>query len=192
MRFREHYGIAKDIAGKEASFFFLMGSLFPDYVERHRIHRTDETLDLIKKRLHRALHTKNKIIKDYLLGTCMHYICDYCCYSHGDKYYEMVHHRIFENAEQAFYCNRPDIRLKCLKNARRFYDKYKPENLSVSDSETFRAKSVKMRIKLDHLLSKRICRIENLHSKEWWIDERIMEIDLYYAYALCYFIYHLF
>ena len=51
MRFREHFGIAKDVAGEKAGFFYLTGSLFPDYVERHRIHRSDETLGLIKKRI---------------------------------------------------------------------------------------------------------------------------------------------
>ena len=171
MRFREHFGIAKDVAGEKAGFFYLMGSLFPDYVERHRIHRSDETLGLIKKRIYRIQHTSNPIVKDYLLGTVMHYMCDYCCYSHGDKYYEMIHHRQFENAEQEYF--RKHSRKKYLINAEAFYRKNRDKNKKLSIEKT---------------LKRRAKYIENLNSTHWWSDERIMKADLYYAYALCYYI----
>ena len=172
MRFREHFGIAKDVAGEKAGFFYLTGSLFPDYVERHRIHRSDETLGLIKKRIYRIQHTSNPLVKDYLLGTVMHYMCDYCCYSHGDKYYEMIHHRKFENAEQDYFCKHS--RKKYLINAEAFYRKNRDKNKKLSIEKT---------------LKRRENYIENLNSTHWWSDERIMKADLYYAYALCYYIY---
>ena len=191
MRFQEHYGIAKDVAGKDATFFYLMGSLFPDYVERHRIHRSEETLELIKRRIFRAKNSKSRVVNDYLLGTCMHYICDYCCYSHGDKYYEMVHHRIFENAEQLYFKKNSKARVKYLKNAKKFYQKKILDCLS-DKTEDYSVKNAKMiRKNIDEALSSRLKRIERLNSVHWWTDERIMEIDLYYAYALCYSVYRI-
>ena len=167
MRFRAHYGIAKDIAGEDATIFFLMGALFPDYIERHRIHRTYESLPLIRRRIVHIHGMRDSALKEFMLGTVMHYVCDYCCYSHGEKYYEVVHHRIYENAEQEFYRNNPELRVKCLKRAKNYYEKHDKTNLI-------------------NMLASREQKIKALNSVTWWTDERIMEIDLYYAYALCY------
>lgn len=164
MRFISHWNIARDVAGEKSNLVYLLGSIFPDYVERFTRHRTNESLDIIEDRINQISSLKDGVKKQYLIGTVMHYLCDYCCYAHSDKYFELIHHRIFECKEQKFHIkNSRDIYIKRMN---RFIEQY--ENI---DLQTF--------------IKERNEYIEQLNIPKWWKDFQIMELDLSMAYCLC-------
>lgn len=168
MRFYSHWNIAKDVAGENSNLAYLLGSIFPDYFERLTRHRTCESLSKIEERIRYIDSMKDGLKKQYLIGTVMHYLCDYCCYAHSDRYFEWIHHRIFECAEQKFYSK--NSRDKYIQRMNTFCEKHKDIDVS---------KFIKKRIKY----------IEDMNSKKWWIDKHIMKFDLSTAYCICKYTY---
>lgn len=170
MRFVEHYNIAKEVSGGHYTIPYLLGSCLPDWFERFRLHRTKESLDIILNRIELVKKMQPGVTKDYLLGTIMHYLCDFSCYAHSDKYYDFLHHRIFEVKEQKYF--KHVFRKPYMTRARFFYNKY-------HNKQHF----------IEKVVMKHDITIENLNCKKWWNSKEIMKIDLVYAYRLCYYVY---
>lgn len=167
MRFYSHWNIARDVAGENSNLAYLLGSIFPDYFERLTRHRTYESLDKIEERIRYINSMEDGIKKQYLMGTVMHYLCDYCCYAHSDCYFEWIHHRIFECSEQKFY-------------------KYNSKDKYIQRMNEFRTHT---NVDVSKYLDRRNQYIAKLNSDKWCKDKRIMKLDLFTAYSICGYMY---
>lgn len=179
MRWKQHRMIGKDCFCNKPSLFFVIGCCAPDVLDFYRTHRAKETLDIFVKNSTKIRKMRNGFIKDYCIGVLSHYICDYCTQAHGEEYFRFFRHRVYEVQMQKYY----------LKNYNEFYNL--PNNNPIIIPQILKVPGLndelfveKFRIFLEKYLLERNEKVKALESSKWYIDHRIMALDIYYSYCL--------
>lgn len=182
MRWGEHWRISKDCLEPRKSLVYQLGSILPDWFNRHPVHRWNDTKDLFLERAYRVRKMEEGLIKNWNLGVLSHFVCDYCCMAHNEAYYELYKHRVYEVNSQKLY---KELRLSSNENKNRWmhYEvKYNSSELKKSKSEEDFKRD--MSLMIEFYLNELHTRINNLGSEKWYKDDRIMELDIKYSYAL--------
>lgn len=175
MRFKQHRAIARDVFEDESdNKIFAFGCIVPDYIRRHPIHICNKTFDIAMDMFFSLKDDKNAKISHLNLGQVCHYICDYCCYAHGKKYYSLLYHRIYEVRIQKYYfANREKILL--------WYEKYKSSNQRINNQITDKDSLCKyIREQVERLEKKN----DSYNDKYWCMNKSIMKNDIKMAYIL--------
>ena len=181
MRWVEHWTIGKDVMGDEHGLFFLLGCIMPDWFERHPIHRTTETFEMIVNRAEKLRYGKG-IKHEWQLGTVVHFICDYCTQAHNEEYYDLYKHRVYEVMAQKYFKRQHKedktlhLRVKKIDVPPALMDK----NISSAMFENELHKLIEDQLKELHK------RIAELESPKWYRDSKVMELDIIYSYKLVY------
>ena len=104
MRWVQHWCIGRDIKGHNASLVFKLGTILPDWFEISTPHKIETTFDMVLHRIMQVSKMTRGYKRDFLLGTIVHYIADYCCYAHLEgNYLDCIHHRQYETKSQRLY-----------------------------------------------------------------------------------------
>ena len=103
MRWREHWGIGRDALWSRRSLAFQLGTLLPDWFERKPKHKSELTLHRICMRIAIARQMWDGARKDFVMGTIVHYLCDYCTYPHEYCYEDYESHARHEIGAQRRY-----------------------------------------------------------------------------------------
>ena len=162
MRWIEHWKISKMVLRRK-SLCYQLGSILPDWFERRPRHTMEHSLDRVLKKIEKVQTMKNGRRRDYLLGTIMHYLEDYCCFAHNDnEYTKWYKHRVFEVQSQKYF--------------REHYKYYLPliDNLQDKDFCEFITKTVRKMEKY----------VYNLHNENWERDVRIIKCNIEFAFYL--------
>lgn len=201
MRWGQHWRISGDTYLPKRSLIFQLGSIMPDWFDRHPIHRWVDTKELFLDRVCKVAQMKPGIRRSWYLGFIAHFACDYCTMAHNEEYYNFYKHRIYEVLAQKYdkkirkekpghvkkWMNAVDIRMLQ-------YAETQGENEAGDDAGT----NVTDPIMPDEasVLRKKACYavetcteklhtdIAALHSPDWFRDRRVAELDIRYAYAL--------
>lgn len=103
MRWREHFDVGKQVLWNRNSDAYKLGLLLPDWFERKHWHRTEDTLDMIVNRIEMTRKLEWGTRRDFVLGTIVHFLCDYCTYSHENMYNDFTAHAKHEIDGQKWY-----------------------------------------------------------------------------------------
>ena len=167
MRFKQHWLIAKDIAGDKANLAYQLGSIFPDYFERLHRHTMSCMLESIHKRIDKIQRMPDGLRKQYLMGTVMHYMCDFCSYAHNDDVYnKWIRHRLYELNEQRFFLKHRKIQ----QSDKWWFDQ---SNLYINNVDA----------NLEH--NRFVCEWLVVGFDDWWKDQVVFTWVLYAAYQTC-------
>ncbi len=74
---------------------YLLGSIAPDLNVAFPKHTIRLTINRWKRRLRRVDKTSSDLVKSFMLGVIIHYICDYFCYVHNIRSHGLKH-KIYE------------------------------------------------------------------------------------------------
>lgn len=160
MRWVMHWKISKDCYDSK-SLIYQLGSILPDWFMRHPIHCYNKTKEKFEKRLYKTKQMKPGFRKNWNAGVLAHYIEDYCCTAHSDEnYFHLYNHRVFEVQEQKFF---------------KKFSTIKKFNIESKETIIETIESTLQSLQQD---------IKNFNSNEWYTDTKIMELDIYYSYAL--------
>lgn len=186
MRWGVHWRIGKDSLHGRKSLAFQLGTILPDWFERHPIHRRKESFDLVLKRIGQLREMKPGIKRDWYAGTVAHYLCDYCCTAHNEEYYRFYRHRIYEVRSQDYFkAVREKRKTGYIADQMRFVQRMKREYPALFDgslpNDRFCAETAKL---IRAVVQELHRRIQALHAKEWWTDLRVAELDVRYSYRL--------
>lgn len=178
MRLIQHWKIGKDCMGRYSSLAFQLGTILPDWFERKTMHRIDESLDLILNRLNIISRMPEGIKRDFMLGTVVHFITDYCCFAHvGNHYNNWIVHRIYEVKSQKLYCNQDTYNY--ILNMDNLYNKFIQE-VTLTDNMY-----INIEIYL-HYIKNRLQYRYITPNMKWYRDTNIMNTDIIYAYNMVY------
>ena len=179
MRWGEHWRISRDTYFPQKSLAFQLGSILPDWFERHPIHRWVDTKELFLDRVCRIADMKKCVRRDWYLGTVAHYICDYCCMAHNEEYYSLYKHRVYEVLSQKYDKKK---RKRGTPQIKKWMNAVDCGFMYTDDSES----DLKARIcyAVEQCIAKLHGEIRALNSTEWFRDARIMKLDIEYSYAL--------
>ena len=189
MRWGMHWRIGRDSLTGRSSAVYQLGTILPDWFERHPIHRAEESLTRVLKKADRIRFMKRGIRRDWLLGTVMHYLCDYCCMAHGGEYYRFYRHRVYEVDSQIWF---KQIHLQkrafYMDEQRRFIAALPAVSHALSTT-AMQMSSAGFQAELRRLILRTVAvrqsRIDALGSGQWWTDRHIMSLDVRCAYQLC-------
>lgn len=178
MRWIQHWKIGKECLGRYSSLAFQLGTILPDWFERKHVHKIDDTLDLVLNRIDIISKMPRCIKRDFMLGTVVHFITDYCCFAHVDENYNSwIGHRIFEVRSQKLYLANDTY--KYILNMDKFYNEFKQTKkitnniyIDVLNYLHFYQNKLQYRYRVPHI--------------KWYYDENIMKTDTYYAYNMIY------
>jgi hypothetical protein len=186
MRWGVHWRIGRDSLHGRESLMFQLGTILPDWFERHPIHRRKESLGLIAERIVRLREMQPGRKRDWYLGTVAHFLCDYCCMAHNEEYYRFYRHRVYEVESQKYYKRvraerKPRYvaaQLRFLEQAKRLHPALFDGTLSDDD---FRGEMLDL---INSAVLSLHRKIEALNTAEWWTDLRVAELDVRYSYYL--------
>lgn len=93
MRMATHIKIAKAVKIKTEehtklrinNIAYLLGSIAPDVTHRLMRHNVDTSITKFVVWLQKLENRKDGLARSFLLGTIMHYSCDYFCLAHNEK-----------------------------------------------------------------------------------------------------------
>ena len=183
MRWGEHWRISRDVYYPDKSLFFQLGSILPDWFERHPIHRWVDTKELFLDRICKISRMKRGKRREWYLGTIAHYICDYCCMAHNEEYYNLYRHRVYEVLSQKYDKKKRkdgDRRIEAWMNR-------VGTKLWMQDRGEVQAGN-NLREKTGHAVELYTGRLHEeinaLESSEWFRDPRVMKLDIEYSYGL--------
>lgn len=180
--------IGRDSLHGRKSLIFQLGTILPDWFERHPIHRRKESLSPVVKRIVRVREMQPGRKKDWYLGTIAHYLCDYCCMAHNEEYYRFYRHRVYEVESQKYYKHVRKKRkpryaaaqIRYMQQMRRVYPAL------FDGSAQGSAFSTELLELINTTVSELHRRIRELNCEKWWTDLRVAELDVRYSYRLIY------
>ena len=179
MRWGEHWRISRDTYYPEKSLMFQLGSILPDWFDRHPIHRWVDTKELFLDRMCRIAGMKKGWKRDWLLGFAAHFICDYCCMAHNEEYYNLYKHRVYEVLAQKYDKKK---RKKGAAQIKKWMDAVDCGFMYSEDDELeFRDRIC---YAVEQCIGRLHAEIAKLNSADWSRDARVMKLDIEYAYAL--------
>lgn len=213
MRWGEHWRISRDTYLPKKSLIFQLGSIMPDWFDRHPIHRWVDTKDLFLDRVCKVAEMKPGIKRDWLLGFTAHFICDYCCLAHNDQYYDLYRHRVYEVLSQKYDKKKRKNGPKQIEKWMNAIDCSFMYFGNEGDSGSVEAGNCreggtgneagtgnngskngsindvselreKVCYAVEQCIKKLHSEIATLNSEEWSRDARIMKLDIEYSYAL--------
>ena len=94
--------------------YFRLGNVFPDISwQRRRLHEQSRAEAMVRRKISRFCRrpllegpVDGPVLsrrRSFLLGVVMHYVCDFSCYVHTDRYTgTLKEHRAYEEAQAAF------------------------------------------------------------------------------------------
>lgn len=94
--------------------YFRLGNVFPDISwQRLRLHEQSRAEAMVRRKISRFCRrpllegpVDGPVLsrrRSFLLGVVMHYVCDFSCYVHTDRYTgTLKEHRAYEEAQEAF------------------------------------------------------------------------------------------
>lgn len=186
MRWGVHWRIGRDSLHDRYSLIYQLGTILPDWFERHPIHRRKESLAPMLKRAERVRSMAPGLRKDWHLGALSHYLCDYCCLAHNDEYYNFYRHRVYEVDAQTYYKNVREKRKARYVAGQMRFAKFVQKNYPTLWDGT--AKGEEFRLELRRLINETVDelhgKIAALDSEKWWVDRRVAELDVQYGYRL--------
>ena len=186
MRWGEHWRIGRDTYLPKRSLIFQLGTILPDWFDRHPIHRWIDTKDLFLDRVCRIADMKPGIRREWDLGFTAHFICDYCCLAHNEKYYDLYRHRVYEVLSQKYDKKK---RKNGARQIRKWMNAVDCGFMYSDDSRAGLREQVCYAV--ERCIEKLHSEIDALHSEEWSRDARIMKLDIEYSYALLKTVLHL-
>ena len=125
---------------------------------------------------------RNGFARDWKLGVLAHFICDYCCMAHNEQYYDLYKHRVYEVLSQQVY---EKLRYgDAFNNILMEYGTAEYDLTSFETAESEAAFKDALSQMIEHYLRELHSRIEGLECYEWHRDERVVCLDIAYAYAL--------
>ena len=186
MRWGVHWRISRDSLHERSSLIYQLGSILPDWFERHPIHRRKESLMPFLRRTERVRSMTPGVRKDWHLGALTHYLCDYCCLAHNDEYYRFYRHRVYEVDAQKYYkAVREQRKPRYVRGQLLFADKVRKRYPALwngtAAGEEFQRQ---LRQLVDETVDELHGRIRDLQSEKWWVDRRVAELDVRYSYRL--------
>lgn len=188
MRWGVHWRIGRDSLHARKSLIYQLGTILPDWFERHPIHRRRESLMPFLKRAERVREMKPGLRKDWELGCLVHYLGDYCCMAHNEEYYRFYRHRVYEVISQNYLkrvreANKPTYTL-----LQKHFAAYVRREFPTLWDRT--ANGVMFREELRRLINTTVDalhgKIDALQTEKWWLDLRVAELDVRYSCRLIY------
>ncbi len=173
MRWMQHWTIGRDCLNSNFSLPFQLGCVLPDWFERHPIHRYSDNQDRFWDRVGKIRSMKSSAKREWYLGTIVHYICDYCTQAHNEEYYQLYRHRVYEVKAQKLF-------LKNHKEHKDTYIEYAKPHPIPHPTETIADLKAYLETTVQQLHND----IDQLNTPEWFTDERVMNLDIEYAYKL--------
>lgn len=175
MRWVEHYGIGKGSYGKGAPLMYKLGCLMPDWFERNKHHTYSETKEAFIDKVKTCLNELGEHKKDYVLGTIVHYICDYFCTSHDDTYSEYYKHARFEIMSQSYYKGLREM----------FDDNFGAGGRKVVGHDQISIKSTEQLVKyLEQQIRNMKNEVAEYWTSDWFKSSEISRINIEYSYSV--------
>lgn len=157
------------------TFRFRFGSVGPDWIKRSPIHRKEETFEQVMEWYHNLPQMDDKQ-RNLYQGYICHFICDYCTFAHGERYYDLLGHRIYEvQMQKYFLSHREQISRK--------YMKYRDSRENLYNSLSEQEKN-----NLSDYIFQYLEKLEKKNmsygNPKWFQDQRIMKNDIWAAYVV--------
>ncbi len=188
MRWGVHWRISRDSLHGRKSLFYQLGSILPDWFERHPIHRRKESLIPFLMRAERVRNMKPGLRRDWELGCLVHLLGDYCCMAHNEEYYRYYRHRIYEVVSQRYYKRVREANKPKYTELQQHFAAYVRREFPTLWDRT--AKGGAFRDELRRLIDTTVAslhgKIAALQHEQWWADLRVAELDVRYSYRLIY------
>ena len=180
MRWVEHWIIGEDCLKGRRSLPYQLGCLLPDWIDRHPIHRREESLENFLELAVQTRSLPRGRRRDWQLGLMAHFLCDYCTEAHNEEYYNFYRHRVYEVRSQRRI---QELRRKDRKALTRVEPLPIPEMLLRADSgdEIFREA---LRRFLNENLDRLRGEVRALDCERWYTDTRVMDLDIAWAHRL--------
>lgn len=188
MRWIQHWKIGTECLGSSngsTSIAYQLGTIMPDWFEKQSPHTINKSLDIVLDRISILCRLpKSDIRRQFMLGTVVHFLTDFCCYSHTEQNYKKwIYHRIFEVKAQKLYCSQKTY--KYILNMDDFYNEF-IQQCPKSDFGVYYYDTYKNIANfIDYYKDTIQYRYITPHIK-WYYDETIMNKDTYCAYNLIY------
>ena len=176
MRWIEHWLIGKDAYAPRRSLPYQLGTVLPDWFDRHPIHRWQETRELFLDKALQVSAMPPGFRRDWYLGTLAHFLCDYCCMAHNEEYYRYYRHRVYEVQSQKYFLR---VRKKRKKAIYHLEKTQLPEPGNASGDIREDVSGL-----IEAYVGKLHAQIKALDSDCWFRDHRIMALDIRYAHGL--------
>lgn len=187
MRWGQHWKIGRDVLWSRKSIAFQLGTILPDWFERHPIHRVKESYDNILNRIDIALQMPAGIRRDFMVGTIAHFVVDYCCYAHSDVYYDLIRHRIYEVKSQKKYNREHSLKYETyMEMMPNLFEEFKHNKFDEDSSQNHKYDVDDIEAFINKYVAELLRMIELQNSKEWSRDENVMEFDTQYSYMVLY------
>ena len=180
MRWVPHWIIGADCLPGRRSLPYQLGCLLPDWIDRHPIHRTDETLEIFLRRAEAARRLPKGALRDWRVGLLAHFLCDYCTEAHNGEYRRLFRHRVYEVRHQ-----KRVLALRREGSPLLTRIESVPVPPALLDPETgAEAFQTALRDFVAGELDALHAQIRALNSERWYTDRRIMDLDIRYAHRL--------
>ena len=182
MRWIEHIGIGNECLGRK-SLPYTLGLVLPDWFERNKKHVWYVKLENISKRLYLIKTMKDSNLRDYYLGTIIHYICDFCCTAHNHNYTNYVRHLVYEFISQKYYVSSNLERVLYIKHDIT-QSKYINYINKIKNAKSFYSFDFFFQRFIIRFLIRNHAKKSKYYSKYWYLDKRLIKLDIISAYEL--------